>query len=268
MKRSLKIGIVQAKIPFSIEEGESNILKFARSAKEANIDVLGLPEDCVCGRFKYLESYSPLDFISKTAKRFNISLFGSNVTFEGENYYSTGFYVDNRGRLLSKVHKIILTKPEKEAGFRSGNKIQIFNTKFGKMAILICKDAFSRYSPVWFHELKKRGVEYVLVPSMSLRVNDSSVNFWVHSMWLIARWFDLHIFAPGTVGKNYTPFPSFGNALIVDRDSGFLKRGSQNEEELLIAEITIRTKEEIEKSYKSKWDPVKTPNIKYSTIRQ
>lgn len=130
------------------------------------------------------------------------------------------------------------------------------------MAILVCKDAFSRYSPIWFYELKKRGVEYVLVPSMSLKFDDDSINFWLQSMWLLARWFDLYIFAPGTVGKNYTPFPSIGNALIVKQDEGFFKKGSKDKEELLMAEIPVRTKEEIEKSYKSKWDPVKMPNIK------
>ncbi len=184
MKRTLKIGVVQAKAPFSIEEGESNILKFVRKAKENKVGILGLPEDCVCGRFVYLEDYFPFDFLSKKAKKFNISLFGSNATLEGGRHYGTGFYIDNHGKVLSKVHKIILTKPEKETGF--------------------------------------------------------------------------------TVGKNYTPFPSFGNSLIVDRDNGFLKRGSEADEELLIGDVSVRTKEEIEKSYRSKWDPVKIPNIKIS----
>lgn len=265
MKKRFKIGVVQAKVPFSTKEGESNILRFVRQAKKANVDVLGLPEDCVCGRFKYLEDYDPLDFLSKTAKKFKISLFGSNAALEDGSYYGTGFYIDNRGKLLSKVHKLVLTKPEKEAGFKAGKEIQVFNTELGKMAILICKDAFSRYSPIWFHELKKKRVEYVLVPSMSLRVNGDSVNFWLRSMWLLAKWFDLRIFASGTVGKNYTPFPSFGNALIADRDNGFLKKGSEVNEKLLIAEISIRTKEEIEKNYHSKWDPIKIPDIKINS---
>jgi len=266
MKRKLKIGVVQAKVPFSIEEGESSVLNFVRLAKEVNVDILGLPEDCVCGLFKYLGSYDPLEFLSKTAKKFKISLFGSNATLEDGKYYGTGFYIDNRGKLLSKVRKIILTNPERESGFKAGKEIQVFNTEFGKMAILICKDAFSRYSPIWFHELKKRRVEYVLIPSMSLKVNYNSFNFWIHSMWLLAKWFDLRIFASGTVGKNYTSFLSFGNALIVDRDSGFIKKGSENKEEILIAEIPVRSKEKIEKSYRSKWDPVKIPNIKINEV--
>lgn len=266
MKNNFKIGIIQANVPFSIEEGESSILNFVRKAKESEVDVLGLPEDCVCGLFKYLGNYDPLDFLSKTAQEFRISLFGSNATKEKKDYYSTGFYIDNNGRLVSKVHKIILTEPEQENGFKAGNEIQIFNTEFGKMAILVCKDAFSRYSPIWFYELKKRGVEYVLVPSMSLKFDDNSINFWLKSIWLLARWFDLYIFAPGTVGTNYTPFSSFGNALIVNKDKGFLKKGSETEEELLLAEIPVRSGDEIDKSYHSKWDPVKMPNIKISNV--
>lgn len=266
MKDKLKIGVAQTKVPFSIEEGENNILNFVKNAKENGIDVLGLPEDCICGLFKYLNNYNPLKFLSNVARQYNINLFGSNSTLEDGHYYGTGFYIDSTGKVVSKAHKILLTKPERETGFTSGNEIQVFNTKFGKMAVLICKDAFNRYSPMWFYELKKRGVEYVLVPSMSLKVDHNSINFWLHSMWLLARWFDMYIFAPQTIGKNYTPYPSFGNALIVERDKGFLEQGSEDKEELLMADISVRNTQEIKKDYQQKWDPVEMPNVKISEV--
>lgn len=266
MKTTVKVGIAQAKVPFSVKEGESNILRLVKEAKEKKIEILGLPEDCVCGLFENLKEYNPLDFLSQTAKEFDLSLFGSNSILENGNYYGTGFYIDNSGKLLSKVQKIILTKPEREVGFSAGHKIQVFNTKYGKMALLVCKDSFNRYSPLWFYELKKRGVEFILVPSMSLKVDENSIKFWNDSMWLLGMWFDIYILAPGTVGKNYTPFSSYGNSLIIDRDKGFLKRGSEKEEELLIAEIPLRSIEEIEKDWQSKWDPPEMPEIEIEEV--
>lgn len=262
MKGLMRIAVVQTNVPFSPQEGESQILRFVKEAKDKNVDVLGLPEDCVCGLFEYLKNYDPLEFLSKVAKDYNINLFGSNAILEDEKYYGTGFYINRGGEIVSKIHKIILTKPERDTGFNSGNEIQVFQTEFGKMAILICKDAFSRYSPFWFYELKKRGVEYILVPSMSLKFDDNSIKFWLNSMWLLARWFDIYIFAPGTIGKNYTPYPSFGNSLIVEQDKGFLKQGSEDTEELLITEITVRSQEEIEKDYGLKWNPTVMPQVK------
>ncbi|GEM_PF-3511957 len=258
---NFRIGIIQAKVSFSIEEGESQILKFINEAKKNNVDTLGLPEDCVCGLLENHKNYDPLDFLSKVAKEYKINLFGSNTTFEGDSCYGTGFYIDDEGKLISKVHKILLTKPEKEAGFSAGNQIQIFKTEFGKAAILICRDAFSRYSPTWFYNLKKRGVEYILVPSMSIKFDDKSINFWLSSMWLLARWLDIYIFAPSTIGKNYTPYESFGNALIVERDRGFLKQGSEDKEELLTADIPLRSEEKIKEDFKLKWDPVEAPEV-------
>jgi len=266
MKTTVKVGIAQAKVPFSIEEGESNILKFVTQAKKEGVEILGFPEDCVCGLFKYLHNYNPLDFLSRTAIKFNINLFGSNTILEEGHFYSTGFYIDNLGKLVSKTRKIILTRPEKETGFTEGNKIEVFNTEYGKMAILVCKDAFNRYAPNWFYELKKKKVEFVLVPSMSLKVDENSIKFWSDSMWLLGRWFDIFILAPGTVGKNYTPFTSYGNSLIVERDKGFLKRGSEDEEELLIAEIPLRSVGQIGKDWQSKWDPPEIPEIEIEEV--
>lgn len=262
IRNFLRIGIVQTKVPFSVKEGQSCILKFIRQAKDRNVDLLGLPEDCVCGLFKYLKDYDPLEFLSRAAKAYSINLFGANATLEQGRYYGTGFYINREGELTSKVHKIILTKPEKNAGFNSGDEIQIFDTEFGKMAVLVCKDAFNRYAPFWFYDLKRKGVEYILVPSMSLKFDDNSIKFWLQSMWLLGRWFDVYIFAPGTVSKNYTSYPSFGNSVIVERDKGFLKQGSEDKEELLVAEIAVRSKEEIEKDYGLKWDTVLMPQIK------
>lgn len=261
-KNHFRIGIVQAKVPFSIKEGEFQILRFIKQAKEKDIELLGLPEDCVCGLFKYLKNYNPLEFLSKVAKDFEINLFGSNAILEDGKHYGTGFYINKQGEFISKVRKITLTKPERDSGFSSGNEIQVFNTKFGKMAILVCRDAFNRYSPSWFYKLKKKGVEYILVPSMLLKFDNNSKKHWLNSMWLLGRWFDICIFAPATIGKNYTPYPSFGNSLIVERDKGFLMQGSEDKEELLVAELEIRSEEKAKEDYRLKWDPPSMPQIK------
>jgi predicted amidohydrolase len=261
VKKSFKVAVIQSRVSFSVRQGESQVLKFVKKAKSSNVDLLGLPEDCICGLFKHLKNYDPIEFLSKIAKDYRINLFGSNATIENGKYRNSGVYISKEGKLISKVNKIILAQPEKDIGFSPGDRIEIFNTEFGKMAILICKDAFNRYSSTWLSKLKNKKVEYILVPSMPLRVDNNSVDFWLNSLWLLARWFDIYIFDPGTVGKNYTQYHSFGRSLIVGRDKGFLKKGSKEKEELLLQEISIRSEKEIKKDYSLKWDPIKEPKV-------
>lgn len=262
MNQAVKVGITQTTVSFSNDEGEAKIIKFVKQAKESNVDILGLPEDCICGLLKQAKNYNPLGFISKIAKENNISIFGSNVTIENAKYYETGFFFNKQGLLLSKVHKIILTPEEKRIGINQGDKLEVFSTEFGNAAILICKDAFNRYTSLWVNKLKRLRVDYLFVPSMSIKVDHNSINYWLDSLWLLGRNFDIYILAPGTIGKNYTLYPSFGNSLIVDKDNGFAKKGSENEEKLLIANLRVRSLSEIERNYKEKWQPTTTPKVK------
>ena len=260
MLKDIKVAIVQAKVPLSKNEGEKQILRLVKKAVTKSVDMVGLPEDCVSPYKDILDGYKSLDFLSKVAKDNNIYLFGATAVKEVDGLHNRGFLFDRSGELIATHDKIVLT-PTEEKEIVPGNTLEVFNTEFGKMAILVCKDAFHRYAAWFFDKLRKVGVDVVLVPSFSLNVSNRSLELWVDSIKALAKWFDVYIVAPGTIGENATDYPSFGHALIVCPNRVVLAEGSFDKEEILRATLDVKNLEEIRNTYGSKWQPSNVPQV-------
>lgn len=260
MKKDLRVAVVQAKVPFSKDEGESQIKRFVKKILEEPVDMIGLPEDCVATYKEIKEGYKPLDFLSKIAKENKVYLFGATGIKENDRLHNVGFLYDREGSLVSRHDKIVLT-PTEEKDIVAGGTLEVFDTEFGKMALLVCKDAFHRYAAWFFDSLRRAGADIVLIPSYSLNVSKRSLELWVDSLKALAKWFDVYIVAPGTIGKNATEFPSFGHSLIVCPNRVVLAEGSDDKEEILRATLDVKNLEEIRNTYGSKWQPPDVPKV-------
>lgn len=80
------------------------------------------------------------------------------------------------------------------------------------------------------------------------------------SLKALAKWFDMYIVAPGTIGANATQYPSFGHALIICLNRVVLAEGSFDKEEILRATLDTKSLEEIRNTYGSLWQPSEIPN--------
>jgi len=261
MKKDLKVSAIQAKIPTSTKEGEEQILRFVSEVMKDPVDIIGLPEDCIAKWDDIMNGYKPLEFLSKVAKDNKIYLFGATIVKEENKIRNVGFVFDREGKLICKHYKIVLTPDEVKDGIIPGNTIEVFDTEFGKMSLLVCKDSFHRYASWFFDKIKRTGVDIVLIPSYSLNVSKRSTDLWVDSLKALAKWFDLYIIAPGTVGKNTTEYSSFGHALIICPNRGVLEEGSYDKEEILRATLDIKNLEEIRNTYGALWQPKDAPTV-------
>ena len=81
----------------------------------------------------------------------------------------------------------------------------------------------------------------------------------------LAKWFDMYIVAPGTVGKTLTDYDSFGHAIIICPNRGVLAEGSEDKEEILTAMLDKKNLEGIRNSFGAKWQPASIPQIKVNT---
>jgi len=263
MIRDLKIAIAQSKVPMTVEEGEKRVERTIKEALLQPVDMVGLPEDCVA-RLKYVEEdgYDPFLFLSKIAKENNIYLFGANIVKDKDGKFrNAGFIFDKQGNMINRHDKVVLTPPEEKDGIIPGNTLETFDTEFGKMALLVCKDSFHRYAAWFFNKLARAGVDVILVPSYSLDVSRRSIGLWIDSLKALSKWFDVYIAAPGTVGDNSTEYRSFGHSLIVCPNREILAEGSYDKEEILRATLDVKSLEEIRNSYGAKWQPKDIPNI-------
>jgi predicted amidohydrolase len=204
MYKNVNVVAIQAFVPQNHIEGELQVKRLVSEACKQPVDIVGLPEDCLAPLKNIREGYQPFNFLSNIAKEHQIYLFGANVILESDGAHNRGFIFDREGSLLHYHDKIVLTPPEEKDGLIAGKTLEVFETEFGKMAILVCKDSFHRYAAWFFNQLQKAGVDVVLIPSYSLNVSKRSTELWVDSLKALAKWFDVYIVAPGTIGKNST----------------------------------------------------------------
>lgn len=262
MKKPLKAVAIQTKIPKSKDEGEKQIEKLVKEALKEPVDMIGLPEDCITTWEDINSGYQPFNFLSKIAKENKVYLFGATaVKEENGKIYNAGFLFNKQGKLIARHNKVVLTPTEEEV-ITAGRSIEVFDTEFGKMAILVCKDSFHKYAAWFFDKLRKAGAEIVLVPSYSLNVSERSIELWVDSLKALAKWFDMYIVASGTIGQNATKYPSFGHALIICPKRVILAEGSFDKEELLRATLDPESLDEIRNTYGKKWQPQGIPKVK------
>jgi len=189
MIKDIKVAVIQAKVPKSKIDGEIQVKKIVAQAS-TNADIVGLPEDCVANYDDVRNGYDALSFLSTVAKQNNVYLFGATTVLESDGLHNKGFLFDRSGKLLVTHDKIVLTPIEEKDGVVAGKTIEVFDTEFGKMAILVCKDSFHRYAAWFFDKIKKAGADVVLIPSYSLNVSKRSIELWVDSLKAVAKWFD------------------------------------------------------------------------------
>jgi predicted amidohydrolase len=260
MLKDINVVAIQTNVPKNHDEGEAQVLRLIKQSLQDPVDIIGLPEDCLTNLTEVKNGYNPLLFLSQVAKDNQIYLFGATLIEENGKIFNRGFLFDRSGKLIHKHDKVVLT-PVEEEDVTPGKSIEVFDTEFGKMAILVCKDSFHRYASWFFDKLRKAGADIILVPSYSLNVSKRSLELWVDSLKALSKWFDVYIVAPGTIGENSTQYSSFGHSLIICPNRVVLAEGSYDKEEILRATLDVKSLEEIRNTYGSKWQPKDVPEV-------
>lgn len=260
MKKNLKVAIIQTQIPESTLIGEEQVDRLVKEATSQEVDIVGLPEDCLAKLEDVKNGYDGMNYLSSIARKYEVYLFGATIIKIDEGLYNRGFLFDRKGELVNVHDKVVLTPPEIDAGLIAGKTIEVFDTEFGKISILVCKDSFHRYAAWFFEKLYKAGVEIVLIPSYSLSVSERSIQLWTDSLKALAKWFSVYILAPGTIGRNATQWPSFGHALIICPKRVVLAEGSFDKEEILRATLDAKSLEDT-RNNDIKWQPNEIPEV-------
>lgn len=98
------------------------------------------PGEAVRQLTKYTPQYEKL--FTRLAIRYNINIIaGSHLTVENDSLYNIS-YLFRRDGTMEKQYKVHITPSERKWwGVESGDKMKVFNTDKGKIAILICYDS-------------------------------------------------------------------------------------------------------------------------------
>ncbi len=159
-----------ATVQLSLTENvELNYEKLARTLEELKENSLVLlPEMFFCGfDYERLEEFALLsgyiiEKLKLTSKEKNLLICGTVPEKTDEGIRNTAVLID-KGKVIGKRSKIKLFQPfEENKHFIPGEENPVFETRFGRVGILICFEL--RFTDMVL-DLKKQGIDILLVPA-------------------------------------------------------------------------------------------------------
>lgn len=115
---------------------------------------------------KYADVAEPVpgpstEYFGTLARQHNFYLVFSLYERAGHLIYNTAVLIGPDGRLVGTYRKVCLPREEVEAGIAPGCDYPVFETRFGKVGMMVCYDGFF---PNPAGELAKRGAEVIAWP--------------------------------------------------------------------------------------------------------
>jgi predicted amidohydrolase len=136
------------------------------SQQKADLVVLGetVPTAGVAGQPHELAESIPgpsTDYFCGLAKQHALHLVFSLYERDGRVVYNTAILIDPTGKIVGKYRKVCLPHGEVAQGIMPGHEYPVFETKLGKIGLMICYDGFF---PEVARELTNRGAEVIAWP--------------------------------------------------------------------------------------------------------
>jgi N-carbamoylputrescine amidase len=247
---SVRIGLLQMDCSGAREQNLAHAERMIReAATEKKAQILLLPEvfhelffitDLNSRHFEAAEPVpGPItDRISKLARELGAVIVAPIYeSVDRSVYYNSAAVIDADGTLLGvyrKTHIPLNTIFYEKLYFKPGNLgYPVFNTRFGKLGILICHD---RHYPEGARALALNGAEILLVPSATPD-KSLSVRVWEKELCAHAIFNEYFVAGLNRVGKegNYV---YYGRSVIFD-PAGELLAQAGPDEEILVADCDL-----------------------------
>jgi predicted amidohydrolase len=138
----------------------------AAAKQKVDLVVLGETVPSTNVRQKPHETAEPIpgpssEYFGSLAKENHLHIVVSLYEKDGPVIYNTAILVDPDGNLVGKYRKVCLPHREIEWGIAPGTEYPVFETKLGKVGMMVCYDGFF---PEVARELTNRGAEIIAWP--------------------------------------------------------------------------------------------------------
>jgi predicted amidohydrolase len=100
-------------------------------------------------------------YFGELAKKHNLYIVAGLVERDRHLIYNVAVMLGPDGRIVGKYRKVALPRGEIAAGITPGSEYPVFDTRFGKVGMMICYDGFF---PEVARELTSRGAEVIAWP--------------------------------------------------------------------------------------------------------
>lgn len=153
----------------SPEERRQAYVPMIEEAAKQKADLVTLPEVVTYGSGSTYESVAEAipgpstEFFGALAKKHGLYLVPGLVERDGPLIYNVAVLIGPDGTIAGKYRKVCLPRGEIEAGITPGHDYPVFDTRFGKVGMMVCYDGFF---PEVARELSNRGAEVIAWPVM------------------------------------------------------------------------------------------------------
>ena len=143
---------------------------FAKEAGGKKVDLLVFGE-CISTMRNGLDAETGAEeipgpcvkYLGKLAKKNDLYLVTSLFERDGEEIYNTAVILGPDGKLIGKYRKLCLARDEYREGITPGKQFPVFNTRFGKVGLMICFDV---HMPEVARGIAANGAEIIAMPIM------------------------------------------------------------------------------------------------------
>ncbi|TWU24237.1 (R)-stereoselective amidase [Novipirellula galeiformis] len=101
------------------------------------------------------------DYFAALAKKYDLYIAAGLHEREGHLIYNVAVLLGPEGEMVGKYRKVSLTRNEIGSGVMPGDEYPVFETRFGKVGMMVCYDGFF---PEVARELSNRGAEVIAWP--------------------------------------------------------------------------------------------------------
>lgn len=101
------------------------------------------------------------EYFGTLARKHNLYIVAGLLERDRHLVYNVAALLGPDGRLVGKYRKVCLPRGEIDAGISPGSEYPVFDTRFGKLGVMICYDGFF---PEVARELSNRGAEVIALP--------------------------------------------------------------------------------------------------------
>ena len=162
------------------------------------------------------------DYFGTLAKQHDLYIVAGLVERDEYRVFNVAVLIGPDGKVVGKYRKVALPRTEIDAGVEAGDDYPVFDTRFGKVGMMVCYDGFY---PEVARELSNRGAEVIAFPVWGC-----------NPLLASARACENHVFV---VSSTYTDFASnWMITAIFGRDGRPLAK-AQNWGDVVIAEVDL-----------------------------
>ncbi len=200
----------------------------ARAASQ-NADLIVLPETLTAlrGKWDYQAAAEPIpgpstDYFGALAKQHDLYIVAGLVERDGHLLYNVAVLIGPEGQVVGKYRKVCLPRGEHDQGVQPGNDYPVFQTRFGKVGMMVCYDGFF---PEPARELAKNGAEVIAFPVAGC-----------NPLLASARACENHVYV---VSSTYTPVGSNWMVSAIFSHDGTILAQAKEWGEIAVAEVDL-----------------------------